>query len=29
MYKDKVDVFVEDVFENECGIFVKLMLKKD
>ncbi|NND62516.1 MAG: histidine kinase [Flavobacteriaceae bacterium] len=29
MYKDKVDVTVEDVFENEEGTLVKLTLKKD
>ena len=29
MYKDKVDVTVEDVFENEEGTRVRLILKKD
>ena len=29
MYKDKVDVLVEDAFENERGTLVKLTLKKD
>jgi LytS/YehU family sensor histidine kinase len=29
MYKDKVDVLVEDIFENEEGTRVVLMLKKD
>jgi tetratricopeptide (TPR) repeat protein len=29
MYKDKVDVFIEDAFENEVGTRVVLMLKKD
>ncbi|MCB0456788.1 MAG: histidine kinase [Flavobacteriaceae bacterium] len=29
MYKDKVDVIVEDAFENEEGTLVKLTLKKD
>ena len=29
MYRDKVDVLVEDAFENEEGTLVKLTLKKD
>ncbi|HAT63062.1 MAG TPA: sensor histidine kinase, partial [Flavobacteriaceae bacterium] len=29
MYKDKVDVIVEDAFENEAGTLVRLTLKKD
>ena len=29
MYKDKVDVSVENVFENEEGTKVVLILKKD
>jgi len=29
MYKDKVDVSIEDVFENEEGTRVRLILKKD
>ncbi len=29
MYKDKVDVFIEDAFENDEGTRVVLMLKKD
>ncbi len=29
MYKDKVDVTVEDVFDNEKGTRVRLILKKD
>jgi len=29
MYKDKVDVTVEDVFDNEEGTRVRLLLKKD
>ena len=29
MYQDKVDVRVEDVFENQEGTLVKLTLKKD
>ena len=29
MYRDKVDVLVEDAFENETGTLVKLTLKKD
>jgi len=29
MYKDKVDVSVEDVFQNEEGTKVVLILKKD
>jgi two-component system LytT family sensor kinase len=29
MYKDKVDITVEDAFENEVGTRVRLILKKD
>ena len=29
MYQDKVDVRVEDAFENQEGTLVKLTLKKD
>ena len=29
MYKDKVDVTVEDVFDNEEGTRVRLILKRD
>jgi hypothetical protein len=29
MYQDKVDVTVENVFENEEGTHVRLILKKD
>ena len=29
MYKDKVDVFISDLNDNEEGTQVKLLLKKD